>query len=331
MRGLLLFLVLATPRVSLAVVQLPCAGVDDTVVIQAAIDADTRVNVTGRCVLNAAVGVHIPSGRTIDATGASFATLPGCAVHCRAFETVPGASAVLFYGGQVLGDLLSPNGLGFLIDSASGVSVIGTRFANWKTDGIVIAGNRPSSNVLLSAVTIEGSGRNHISITNAQDVTVEHSALRHTQPGADPGAGIDVEPNVGEGVDALLIADTETSDNEVGFYLHPGKGRPGTDYRVIGCRALQNRKYGLVLNSVIGGAVLGNTIDGAPVSVGGATLETLATDVTLSKNLITSTRGLILAGVQDSKVVGNVLVGGRLTIVALGVSGEMIVLRNELR
>jgi nitrous oxidase accessory protein NosD len=141
---------------------------------------------------------------------------------------------------------------------------------------------------------------------------------------------VDVEPNPGERVTRLTIIDTVSRDNEVGFYLHPGRGLVGHDYVVLRNLAQDNRKYGLILNSVQTGLVYDNHVTGSPkgISVGSATEESRARDVIVANNLVEMCpQGLIFAGVERTEVVGNS--AGRPFMPALGIAGDMGFKRNQ--
>jgi hypothetical protein len=238
-------------------------------------------------------------------------------------------------GGELVGDPEPRTGLewsiALRISEAVGVNVVGARFRNWRTDAIWIGD--ASAGVVIADVSVQGSGRSGISVVHAADITIERCVLTDTRPGANPGAGIEVEPNSGgERVDRLSIIDTEARGNEVGFYLQPGHGTPGSDYRVIGCRLYDNRKFGLIVNSVSRAVIIDNSILNSPIgaSIGSATADRRAARVTVEGNRIDCPRPLILAGVRDSRLEGNDLCGGRIESVALGIAGDMVI-RNEVR
>lgn len=316
-------------------------GQDDTAAIQALLNQHDTVKIEGRCVVNGAVGLRIPSGRILDMTGARVEVQPNGS-RCKGLETMPGVAGVKIIGGEVVGDPAPLAGtlwrIGLRIDSARFVEVIGTTFRGWRTDGIWIGGNTASMDVRVTRVVVEDSGRNHISVTNASRVTFDRCRLSRTRLAdppelkADPGAGIDAEPNAGESVNDLTVIDCEATECEIGLYLHPGHGWPGRDYTIVNNRLSMNRRFGLALNSVTGAVVSGNYIGSTPIgaSIGGAKEETRASDVTFTNNFIQACpRTLILAGVRHCTIVGNQFPGGRIEAVGLGTAGDMVTLRNE--
>ncbi len=288
------------------------------------------------CIIDARLGVRIPSDRTIDATGATISILPGCQPRCKAFETVVGAQNIRFVGGTIVGDVDNWTGLqwkiGFRVDSAENVEIIGTTFRNWRTDGLWIGGNPPGSkSIRASMLLIEGSGRNHISVSCGSKIRIERSILRDIQtvPGQakpDPGAGIDIEPNPGELVTDLVLSEIQSYNNRKGIFVQPGHGGPCVNCYVRDNIVAGNLEWGIAVNSVVGGGVTGNRISGSPLglTVGGATEVMRAKNLTVSDNIITAcTVGMRLPGIRDSEVVRNTYPGPMLKP-ALGDAGDML-------
>ncbi len=317
--------------------------VDDTVAIQRAIDqaadGDTvrfPAGLTFR--VNPATGIRIPSRRTLDLTGATLRIGANVALRSRVLETVPGASDVLILGGEVRGSRTPVAGLqwgiGLRIDSASRVTVRGTRFHDHYFDGIWIggAGPTPSRDVLLDGVTVTNCRRNGLSVTHAVGVRIRDSEFSWSA-GQDPESGINVEPNPDEQVDDLAIFDTVAEGNQKGFYLHAGRGRSGSNYKVIGCRISNNDKYGLIANGMRQFVLMDTTVE-APTGMGisiGEDAGRQASDVTVINNRVSRTPlGLVLAGVQDARVFGNTFTGCRLELRGAGVSGTVAISGNEV-
>jgi hypothetical protein len=325
---------------------------DETASIQAAVDASPLVLFEPRvyCV-NARTGVRLPSERTLRLNGATVGVLPGCVQHCKAFETVPGSSNVRVQDGVIEGDLAPAVGfsIGFRADSVTGLELENLTFRRWRTDGVWLGGNLGTHDARLYRVTVEDFGRNGVSIVNGSRFVVERSVFRRSNPGANPGAGIDVEPNPGDLVQHLTILDSLAEDVTVGFYLHSGRGRQGYGFRLLSSVVRNASRYGVILNSTqhatIDGVEVyaaepskpgepaarlmsweGEDFLAAPVPIGiavGATLiagqaPILAQGVTVSASRIESPRPLLLAGAENVKVFGNMFVGGSMLTVAPG-------------
>jgi hypothetical protein len=318
---------------------------DDTASIQAAITDAAAGDVIhfppGRkYMVNGMKGINIPSDRELALAGATVAIFPGATPTAKAFQTVPGSKNVRFVGGIIEGDMSPvPSGgwrIGLRGDSVAGMTVVGSIFRNWKTDGVWIGGNTPSTLVRLDSVVCEEFGRNGLSVVNASGVEIARCHFGHCPEGASPGAGVDVEPNPGERVVDLSLYECLAYDVEVGFYLQPGRGTPGESYRVYACKVEGGRKYGIICNSVIDAAIIDCRVEmpaavegqNLPVgiSIGGATAETRARDVLLSNNHVTGgTRCFIFAGIDGISAIAN---EGRLETVALGVVGDSYMSAN---
>lgn len=309
-----------------------CTNIDDTLAIQQSVTNDQVTILSGECAISGVTGIRIPSDRVISAYNATTRLIsnPICGSgKCKLFEVIPGSIGFTLKGGTFIGDPNPAVGwqIGLRIDSGHNVLIQDSVFKDFRTDAIWIGGNLPSTDILLSGVEIEKFGRNAISITNAVGVTLERGYLTEAWAGADPGAGLDVEPNPGESVHDLTIIDTETRNNVVGFYLQQGKGdKQGTNYKVINCRVINNRKYGLILNSVVRALVVDNLIVSPLIGLSiGSHLDTnRASNVTVINNQITASRAIILAGIRDSRLWGNSLGSGRIEAVVLGFSGDMV-------
>jgi hypothetical protein len=313
-----------------------CTGIDDTATIQRSLADDDVTALSGECAINGATGVRIPAERILTAYSATIRLAGVCGTgKCKLVEVIPGSTDVSIRGGIWVGDGTPAVGwqIGLRIDSGHRVTVEGSTFRNFRTDGIWIGGNTPSTEVLISGVTVEEFGRNGISVTNAVGVTIERSSINGAWPSADPGAGVDVEPNPGESVHDLTIIDTEANHNAVGFFLQYGKGdKQGSNFNVINCRLKDNRKDGLVLNSVVKAHISGNLIVGPAigVSIGSHTDPIRACAVVFANNQVTAPRPLILAGVKDSYIGWNSLGPGKIEAPALGTAGDMMFWRNTV-
>jgi hypothetical protein len=330
---------------------------DDTAALQRAHDAaksgDQVVYEPGVVYgVDGNVGINIAGETDAHLMGATVRLLPRASTVPvqRAFSTMPGASDIRIRGGRLIGDMAQiPSGkhrIGVRIDSAIAVSIEETIFEGWKSDGIWVGGNAPSARVRISRVRVDTFGRNGISVVNAQIVDIMDCRFAHAIGPAEgvapsPGAGVDIEPNANESVHDLSIYHCLAEDCEVGFYIHPGKGLPGRDSAIYGCESRYARRYGIIFNSVEGGAIencrilVPAGVTGQPlpigISMGGGNASVMATDVAICRNQIEGAgRGLILAGARDFIVANNQFAGGtRVEIVGLGIAGDAIFEKNE--
>lgn len=304
------------------------ASPDETAPIQAAINAGSPINFEPRlyCV-NARQGVRIPSDRILKGNGATIGILPGCATNCKAFETIPGSSRVRLENMTVVGDLSPAVGfsIGIRADSVSGFELESVTLRDWRTDAIWQGGNLGTHDSRLSKITVDGFGRNGLSIVNGSDFVVErYSCKRAVQivagTPANPGACIDIEPNSGDRVTDAVIIDSMADDAEIGFYLHAGHGFQNIGVSLINSESRNGKRYGIVLNSTLNGYILGNRVFAPPpmpgkpipvgISVGGTfipgTPGILAENITIAGNHVEgTTRYGILAGVKNIYLIGN--------------------------
>lgn len=317
-----------------------CDGTtNDTAAIQAAVNAEPHVVFPpGRtCRVNGVTGIRIPSDRTLTATGSTVAILPGCVPRCRALETIPGSSNIRIVGGTYPGDLSAvPSGgwrIGIRVDGSTNVVVQDATVTDWKFDGVWVGGSPASRNVRLSGITVTGSGRNHISIVNAIGGVIERCSLRNAAVPTYLGAGVDLEPSAGEVVNDYTLIGNESIGNVIGYYIHPGTGNPGSDVRLYQNLASGNTQYGVIMNSVTRGVLVGNTVSGSPIgmSIGSATEARRATVAVLFNVVSGGATGIRFAGVKDSTVEDNVITGGTMPSVALGATGNMIYQRNVIQ
>jgi hypothetical protein len=325
---------------------------DETTAIQAAVVAGSPVNFEPRlyCV-DARMGIRIPSDRTLRLNGATIGIKPGCTQHCKAFETVPGAQNVRIVGpGTVVGDLTLAVGfsIGLRVDSAVHFEMERVTFVDWRTDSIWAGGNGGSHNVRLYRVSVDGFGRNGISVVDGTGFVLDEVHCKRSL-GNNPGACVDAEANPPDDqVIGLTIVNGLFEDARIGLYLHSGKGQQMQNVRVIGNTIRNNYLYGIILNSTRHAFLLDNVVEvpaqtpGQPIPVGisvGVTMPTpgsfstspiWAEDVVVSGNTVTGTsRALVLAGVTGSKIGPNTFVGGTQQIVApapglAGMAGLML-------
>jgi Pectate lyase superfamily protein len=323
---------------------------NDTAAIQSAVDAcpaEAAVVFPPELhfCIDGNVGVNVPTDRVLMLEGTTVEMLPAAPLIpvMRLFSTVPGARNVRSVGGEFIGDLSPiPYGkhrIAWRGDEVDEFTVEGgARFRDWTSDAIWIGGNRPSTRVRLENLDIEGFSRNAISVVFANGIEIARCAFRRAeeiggQP-ANPGAGVDVEPNVNEQVNDLTLYDCTAEDVEVGYFLQPGKGLPGSNYRVYGCSSLGARRNGIILNSVTGGTVdnchvrVPAPVEGqnlpVGISIGGATEAARAAYVIAAGNVIEGGgRALVIAGARDFRVFNNRITdAGRIEIVGLGAAGD---------
>jgi hypothetical protein len=341
---LLALYLLLRPRAT-STAAITCGGVNDTAAVQAAVDANSTVQFSPgtTCAIDGYKSIKLRSNKTLDMTGATMKLIAGCVSSgwpCRVFETIPGEGGITLRNGEVRGDFNThPTGPGFSIglrvDSSTPVSgarwsviVDGTKFTQWRSDGIWLGGNTPATGVRLSGITVDGWGRNAISVTQAEDVIVERITCRNGKVGASPGACLGVEPNPAERMRTFHAFEVDADQCEVCTYLHKNTQAADLNYDIgiyrMRCKA---RKYGIILNETSTAALIGNKIEseGTGISIGAFIESARSNQVVVSQNDITGVTAIMLAGIKDSVIVGNNMHGGKVAAAALGQSGNMII------
>lgn len=321
---------------------------DDSAAIQRALDAldDNRIYFPpGRAF--SAKNLNVPSGKTILAEGATFRLALSNKAQQYLFKTIVGSHDITHVGGSVIGDLGPDPGqpvpgiswsIGWFIDGASKVTLREVRFSDWYTDCVKMDG--PNANratgVAIEHCRMERAIRNCMSIVNAQAVTVIGSVFVDTiAVGApnfvnNPGAGVDVEPSIGNRTDGVEFYQCGFHGCRIGLYDQPARG--GASHKIIECGFLDNREIGLVVNSVRGGLIAGNMILNSPIgaSIGGFSEDGRARDVNIVGNVVSKCAvPWRFAGAADVVAVGNRW-SKEPKYVGLGIAGECVVTNNRL-
>lgn len=259
----------------------PNDGLDDTSVIQACIESavvgDTVTLLPGTYNINPGTGVRVTKSLTLELRGAQFLCVPNVAPRSKALEIAPGVTDVKVFGGEFIGSRTGVTGLqwaiGLRIDQAERVLVEGATFRNWYFDGLTITGNItptadiPSRDVTIRDVHIVGCRRNGLSVIHADGVLID--GVHASGSDTDPGAGIDLEPNVGQYVHNVTIMNSTLIGNRRGLYLHQGAGLPGSNYAIINTYVADNvdpvgsATYQIIFSGVNGVTVLDSIIEAA--------------------------------------------------------------------
>lgn len=311
-----------------------CTGTDDVGPIQAAIDANTEVEIQGDCLVAGQPGLRLPSNRTIHAEGAILRQTEnkggsGEYGRNRLVQTNVGATNIRWYGGRFIGSRNYVGGLqwsiGFMIDSATNLLLQNAAFENWYTDGIKIGGNMPGSRrVTLRNVRVSGSKRNGVSITCGDGIRVENSLFENTNCSEGgtvtcsssesnmPMCGVDFEPNADEMVSNVRVTDSVSRNNEgCGWFVQTGMAgtSAGHSYAFDRVAAYGNGEIGIIANQVNGFSCRRCAVDGGTVGFSfGAGLRDLTFEDSEVAN--TSGNGINFAGVWNP-IVRNIRVNGR--------------------
>lgn len=309
----------------------PIDGTDATTSLQAALNGpDTDLYFPAGTAYSVN-GLKIPSGKRLHMTGATFITPP--ATRMSAFETVVGSSDIRIFGGSITCQPAPPGalgGVGFRGNDCEALWLINVTVIGWPLDCAYFGGNTGCRGLRVEHSKFYGAKRNCVSITNAEDVCLLDCEFADTI-GNNPGAGCDLEPNLRERVADIVFAYCRFVRCNVGLYAQRGKGLRGKGFLFANSQMVDCRKYGVVLNELEGARFVGNTVYGCPVGVSvGASTETMRTkDFSVAGNKVTGCPlPLVLAGVEEGQIVGNIL-SGHVAVVGLGISGEMVFLRNE--
>lgn len=137
---------------------------------------------------------------------------------------IQSASNVNVIGGTVLGERnqhLAPAvkesqyGYGVSIVSSQHVVIEGVTARDLWGDGFYVGGGTPTTpsiDVKFCSVIADNVRRNGISITSVNEAVVQDSIFQNTN-GANPQAGIDLEPNAGETVQNVQVVRSQFLDN----------------------------------------------------------------------------------------------------------------------
>jgi hypothetical protein len=363
-------LVLASLAAIPALAQVCDGSVNDTAALQAAVDALPVVYLEpGRtyCV-DGHLGVNLPSNVRLYLSGATVGMNPGCSQQgfvCRIFNTRTQTTGAAIEGPGVIAGDLTPacaTCYSILVRIDSSVATLRRLTLQDSRSDLVWVGGNQKSTATLDEVLGQRAGRNLVSVVNASDLLIVRSTLRTAVPGMvvgasnprpNPGACVDLEPNPGDSVDRAAILWSRMEDCETGIYHQRGQGLQAHGFVAAWNVLSGNRALGLTINGVIGAAVFENQIFSAPWSgtgtvplagtIAGSTTSTMASDIVFAGNQVTGTihnagtpqqvvtGDFRLAGARNTTLLGNLFVNGKVTQAALGVAGDDVKLRNEVR
>lgn len=302
---------------------------DDTAAIQRAIDAVAGSGGTveipdGTYMINATArdgrnGLILGSRMTLRlAPRAVLKAFPSAAPR-YSILTLDGASDVTIQGGSLQGDrdthqgLAGEWGMGLSVISSSRILVQGLTVSDCWGDGFYVA--KACSALTFSKVVADRNRRQGMSIVGGQDILVKASTFRNTQ-GTPPECGIDVEPNAGETVTRLVIADCTVTGNRGGGIAGGPPARYSNSAFFNNSQILRNvisgnGGFGVGISACDGNLIKDNTIQSTDGY--GIHLRTNATGMTVQGNTVTgSTRdGIYLESCPGTWVEGNVVRGNR--------------------
>jgi hypothetical protein len=191
--------------------------------------SDTSVSSDGACLVVVGPGpvrLHSADGDPIAASAAFFIS--------RSSATARPPEAITIRGLRIIVEPGSDDGIDVY---GSRVRILGVRVEGSPFDDVYIGGRTNlisySRNVVLADSHLSGAERNVVSVTAAVDVRITHNVIAGAGLGtggvADPGDGIDVEPNApSDPILGLVIARNLIVDNVgtgIALALHP-QGRP---------------------------------------------------------------------------------------------------------
>jgi hypothetical protein len=261
---------------------------DDTDAFQEAIDAAGQgggvVTVpAGRYLLDPLRSVRLRSGvhLRMDA-GATLLAKPNAAER-SVLLLVQDASDVTITGGALVGErdrhlgTTGEWGHGIQLRGAQRVILRDIRVSNFWGDGLSVAAinpthanpdTAPSIDVLLERIVSLGNRRQGLTIGRSRRVRVVDCEFAGTG-GTAPEAGIDIEPDAGDGAIDIEIAGCRIHDNH-------GPGiqvwKRAHHVRIQAC-TLQDNRYGVLVvgaedTSIVGNRIIGNALNGVVVRKG---------------------------------------------------------------
>ncbi|MGI5970912.1 MAG: right-handed parallel beta-helix repeat-containing protein [Oscillospiraceae bacterium] len=248
---------------------------DDTVSIQKALDSSDNVCIPdGIYLIDADKSLQIRSNQKLTMSeNAVLKAIPTSSGR-SAVINVSGASSVTITGGQIIGERdghlgnSGERGMGIqIVYGSKDVTISNVKISGCWGDGLYIgsptgAADTAVSNITIRNVVSENNRRQGLSITNASYVTIENSEFRNTK-GIAPGAGIDIEPNLGQAVEYINIVNTRCSGNAGSGILLAGYKETVRNVSVIGCDCSYNGSNGIyAFNAsninISGGSLAGN-------------------------------------------------------------------------
>lgn len=253
-------------------------------------------------------------------------------------------SNVRFSGGQIVGDRHAHTGTtgtwghAFHIMGSSDVVIENTILSDFWGDGIEIyAGtvNDQCSDVTIHNVICDGNRRQGLSVISCQGLKISSCTFRNTggTGGAEPMAGIDMEPTEGFSVYGVSITDCYFYGNKIGLQAWGEYATPPekiSNITISGSLFIDNETDGLFLgfckNVVISGntsssngtngirlngeyyaTIVGNTFNGN--SLNGIYSESATTSLLISSNSCNFNTGMgikFLTGGEQSTIIGNI-------------------------
>ena len=235
---------------------------DDTKALQRAID---QASATGGVVVvpdgvylvDAVKGVRLKSGVVLKLSeNAVIKAAPNGSANYSILR-IENASNVAVIGGVLLGERYQHQGAsgewGMGISLAAATNIIIKNVVskdNWG-DGFYIGGN--SKNVQFCSVVADGNRRQGMSIISGENILVTGSSFMNTK-GTAPQAGIDIEPDQGDSVRGVRIANSKFLNNSgagVASYVAPGNKRQSITDIVI--------ENSILMKNGAGGGVVFNT------------------------------------------------------------------------
>ena len=239
---------------------------DDTDAIRAAI-ADAPAGGTvyvpdGTFILSLADGTALllKSDMTLYlSAGAVLQALPSD-LENYALVQIYDASNVTVVGGTLWGERAQHQGTtgewghGLTIGSSDHVAIYGVTSKEMWGDGFYVGrgSGAESSDVTLCGCVADHNRRQGLSVTAALGAT---STFSNTE-GTDPQAGIDLEPNAGDTVDAVHIADCQIDNNQDGVVFTTGTSNSSLSNSGV----THSLHWGVRMSTGAGNSVTGSTI-----------------------------------------------------------------------
>ncbi len=228
---------------------------DDTAAIQKALDAHDEVYIpAGTYLIDVDESLDLNDNQVLTMSdNATLKALPSSSQK-NSVINISRVNNVTVTGGNIVGDRYSHLGTsgewghGVQVKyGASNVSISDINVSDCWGDGVYLGGEPMVTNVTVDNVVSDNNRRQGLSITNAKTVVVTNCVFRSTN-GANPQAGIDLEPNSGTLVEDILIKDTHCYGNEHSGILIWGKIGIVKDITIERCTVKDNNKAGFDLH-----------------------------------------------------------------------------------
>lgn len=310
---------------------------DATSLIQSLVDASLAAGgvvaiPAGKYLIDADKGISLRSGIHFSLDPKAQLIAKPSANPRYAVIRVYNANNVSISGGSILGERDSHLGhggewgSGIEIRSSSNVTVSDMHISKCWGDGIFVGiyvpkGQtlEPCSNIVLQRVVCVENRRQGLSILSVNGMRVLSSEFRDTV-GTSPACGIDIEPEAGETVENVEIADcTVTGNAGSGIEIY-GKTSRVAQTSVTGCTIANNKAAGIVVVDANGGAISNNSIiDNASI---GTIMEGKSNSFTITENTYKGNATIqlkrILAQIGAKKVERNIQVSDSTHSIHLG-------------